>query len=206
MKDKRRFLLFLYSSANIVGSVLGMIGLLLFFLGIIDRYWLVIVAGLYTIGVLATPKSPTYELSFRNQATIDDIRAELEDLARKIRGKVPQEILEKVISIKTSILDVLPQIINLGSSDHNIYLIQQTALDYLPTALENYLNLPKAYANLHPLRGGKTARQFLLEQLTLLDQEMKAVTREIYENDTQKLVAHGRFLQDRFQKSFLESE
>lgn len=59
---KRRLLLFLYSTPHIVGSVLGLLGLGLFFAGIIKSYWYFIVAGLYVIGVLATPKSPTYEL------------------------------------------------------------------------------------------------------------------------------------------------
>jgi hypothetical protein len=201
MNIGNRLLLFVYSTPNIVGAFLGIIGLLLYFSGLIDRFWFLIVIGLYGIGILATPRSPSYELVFKNRRTIDEIREELESLIHKIRGKVPKDIFEKVISIKTSIMDVLPQIADLSSSDHNIYLIQQTALDYLPASLENYLNLPKAYANLHPVRNGKTARQLLVEQLDLLDQEMKAVVRDLYSKDMQRLVAHGRFLQDRFHNS-----
>jgi hypothetical protein len=204
MNKQQRILLYLYSTPNIVGSVLGILGLILFFLGVIQQFWLLIVLGLYGIGVLATPKNPTYELQLRNQLTVDDIRDELDSLVRKIRGKVPKEILERVLSIKSSIVEVLPQMIDLGSSDHNIYLIQQTALDYLPAALESYLNLPRAYANLQPVKDGKTAKQLLTEQLDILDKEMKEVTQDIYRNDTQRLIAHGRFLQDTFQKSFLE--
>jgi hypothetical protein len=202
---KQSVLLYLYSTPNIVGSMLGILGLLLFFLGIIQQYWFLIVLGLYGIGVLITPKNPTYELQLRNQLTVDDIREEMEGLVHKIRGKVPKEIMDQVLSIQASIVAVLPQIIDLGSADHNIYLIQQTALDYLPTALEGYLNLPRAYANLQPVKDGKTAKQLLGEQLDILDKEMKEVTQDVYANDTQRLVAHGRFLQDTFQKSFLET-
>ena len=131
MNSRQRFLLFLYSTPNIVGSLLGILGLLLFFTGIIGQYWFLIVVGLYGIGVLATPHSPTYELSLKNQLTVEDIRGELEDLVRKIQGKVPKEVMDLVQSIKASIIEVLPQIVDLSSSDYNISLIKQTALDYL---------------------------------------------------------------------------
>ncbi len=198
-------LLFLYSTPNIVGSVLGLIGLGLYVLGITNQFWLLIVVGLYLIGVLATPKNPTYDLQLRNQLTVEDIRAELEELVRKVQGKLPKDVLERVNSIKNSIVEVLPQIVDLGSSDYNIYLIQQTALDYLPSALQSYLTLPKAYANLQPVKDGKTAKQLLVEQLDLLDSEMKQVVQEVYANNTQQLIAHGRFLQDKFQKSLLDT-
>lgn len=205
MRKPSPLLLFLYSNANIVGSLLGLLGLGLYFLGVIHQFWLPIIIGLYLIGVLATPKNPTVELQLRNQLSADDIRAGLEELVHKVQGKLPQEVLARVNSIKDSILEVLPQMMALGGGDYNIYLIQQTALDYLPSALESYLNLPKAYANLQPIKDGKTAKQLLVEQLDLLDGEMKQVVQEVYQNDTQKLIAHGRFLQDKFQKSLLDT-
>lgn len=206
-KQTRRpsnLLLYLYSTPNIVGSIMGLVGLGLFFLGIINQFWLLIVAGMYGIGALATPKNPKFEIHLRNQLTVEDIRNELEELVRSVRGKLPNDVMERVVSIKESITEVLPQIVDLGGSDYNIFLIQQTALDYLPSALERYLNLPKAYANIHPVKDGKTAKQLLLEQLNLLDAEMKSVVQEVYRNDTQQLIVHGRFLQDKFQKSSLD--
>ena len=197
-------MLFLYSTPNIIGSALGIVGLLLFFLGIIHNFWFLIVVGLYGIGVLATPHSPTYELSLKNQLTVDDIRQELNDLVRKIQGKVPKEIMDLVLSIKTSIFEVLPQIVDLSSGDQNIYLIKQTALDYLPATLQKYMNLPPAYASLHPVQDGKTPKQLLIEQITLLDDKMKEVVQAINNNDTQKLLVQGQFLKDKFHKPALE--
>ncbi len=197
--------LFLYSAPNLVGSLLGLGGLGLYFLGVIHEFWLLIVMGLYLIGVLATPKDNHYDLQLRKQISIEELRGELEDLVRKVNRRLPKEAYERVKSIKNSLVEVLPQINDLGSSDHNIYLIQQTALDYLPATLEAYMNLPKAYANYQPIRNGKTAKQLLIEQLDLLDREMKEVVQEVYRNDTQQLIIHGRFLQDTFQKSLLDS-
>ncbi len=197
--------LYLYSAPNLVGSLLGLAGLGLHLLGVIQQFWLLIVIGLYGIGVLATPKDTPYDLRLRQQISIEELRAELENAVHKGHRRLPKEAYERVKSIRNSVVQVLPQINDLGSSDHNIYLIQQTALDYLPASLEAYMNLPKAYANYQPIRNGKTARQLLIEQLDLLDREMKEVVQEVYRNDTQQLIIHGRFLQDTFQKSLLDS-
>jgi hypothetical protein len=194
-----RLPLFLYSTPNITGSLLGILGLGLYFSGIIDRYWLLIVIGLYGIGILATPKRQKQDLMLRNQLTVDDIRQELEELIRKIKGRVPHEILEKVERIKTSIIEVLPQISDLSSSDYNIFTIKQTALDYLPASLQHYINLPPAYANIHPVKDGKTSRQLLVEQLDLLDLQMKEVVEAVYRKDTEKLIVQGKFLKEKFQ-------
>jgi hypothetical protein len=201
MDSRRRFLLFIYSTPNIVGALLGLFGLVLFFTGVIGRFWILIVIGLYFIGVLATPKSEVYNLKIQNQLSAEEIRDELENLMRKIRGKAPKEILAKVEGIKDSILQVLPQLVDLSSSDRDIYVIRQTALEYLPETLQNYLNLPRAYANVHPIKDGKTARQLLGEQLDILDREMKEIVEDIYKSDSQRLMVHGRFLEDKFGKS-----
>ena len=64
-----RLLLFLYSTPNIVGSALGVVGLGLFFGGVIDDWWLAIVAGLYAVGWLATPRDRELEIALRERAS-----------------------------------------------------------------------------------------------------------------------------------------
>lgn len=201
--NRQQLLLFLYGTPNIIGSALGILGLILFFAGIIQNYWFFIVVGLYAIGLLVTPRNPTYDLHLRNQFSVEEVRAELDKLFRSIQGKVPQDILDKVSSIKASIGSILPQIVDVNQGDYNIYVIRQTALEYLPEALQNYLNLPPAYANLHPIKNGKTARQLLADQLDLLDQKMKEVVDDFHRNDTQQLIIHGRFLEEKFRKDDL---
>ncbi len=205
MNRQQQILLYLYSTPNIVGSALGLLGLLLYFTGIINAYWFVIVVGLYLIGVVVTPRNPIYDLRLRNQMSVEEVKAELENLVRSIQSKVPKDILDKVLSIKESIVSILPSIVDVTSGDYNIYVIRQTALEYLPEALQNYLNLPPAYANLHPIRNGKTAHELLASQLDLLDEKMKEVVDDLHRNDTQKLLVHGRFLEEKFRKDDLFS-
>ena len=74
----------------------------------------------------------------------------------------------------------------------------------MPETLKNYTSLPVAFRNLYPVQDGKNATQVLLEQLTLLDNKMKEIVADFLRNDSQALVANGRFLADKFKtQSFL---
>lgn len=201
MRTRDRILLYLYSTPNIVGSLLGLTGLLLFFLGVIQDFWLFIVVGLYLIGVLVTPKQTAYDLAIQTQVSVEEIQAQLDALVHKIRKRMPAETLAKVESIKASIESILPILAASKLGDRNVFTIRQTVFEYLPTALENYLSLPPAFANWHPIRDGKTARQLLNEQLDLLDREMKEIVVDMSANDVQKLLAHGRFLEQKFNQA-----
>lgn len=205
-------LIYFYSNKNIVGSILGLVGLLVAFplvlamifildVGLLALPLFLIVPALYMVGALATPTNPTYQLTFQNQTTIAEIEEELHQLTETIETKVSPEILTKVKSIKQSILDILPYIVDINSADQDIFTIRRTALDYLPKTLENYLNLPPAFAKRHIVRDGKTPRQILLEQLDMLDRELQEIVVDFNHNNTQKLMAHGRFLEERFHQS-----
>lgn len=205
MKFSDRLWLYLYSNRNIAGSLLALAGLSLYFLNVIDSYWYLIVPGLYLAGALAFPQSSEDRLQLKNQITADEIRKELNSLTFKIRRKVSKQILQRVKSIKESIFVILPYISDVNSSDPNVYIIRRTALEYLPKTLENYLKLPPAYARFHPVRDGKTAEQILEEQLAILDREMKEIVIDHSKNDVQAMLAHGRFLEEKFNESELLS-
>ena len=133
------------------------------------------------------------------RASGEDIAQVLDSLLRQIQGKVAPEVFEKVASIRSSILAVLPQIGELGAGmSQEVFNVRQTALEYLPDALEKYLSLPAGFAESHGLGNGKTARETLLEQLDLLDQTMKELVADLYQEDTDALQVHGRFLKEKF--------
>lgn len=209
MDRRQRTLLFLYSNGNIAGSALGILGLLLFCIVSIilggTPLLLLVVPALYAIGWLGATllAGPAADLHLRQQLTAGEIQSELDNLVRSLQGKVPQEVRDKVASIKQSIVAILPQIVDMTSGDYDIYTIRKTALDYLPETLQNYLRLPPAYRNLQPVQDGKTPKQLLLEQLDLLDQKMKEIVQDFARNDTQQLMAQGRFLESKFGRAGL---
>jgi hypothetical protein len=67
--------------------------------------------------------------------------------------------------------------------------------------LEHYLNLPPTFARFHPLKNGQTPRQILEEQLTLLEEQLQKMSRDIHAGDAEALLTHSRFLKKKFHRS-----
>lgn len=201
----KRVILFVYSTPNIIGATLALAGLVphIVLELLTERggfhLWYLIVPGLYALGTIASwsLQSPKAHLKLEKKRTAAEIRQELDALVTKIRKRVSPEVLAKVKSIRASTLDVLPQIVEGSRGNYDLFTVKQTALDYLPETLEAYLNLPPTFARVHPLRDGKTAKQILLEQLTLIDDTMKDVVVNIHRQDANQLLANQRFLEDR---------
>jgi hypothetical protein len=92
---------------------------------------------------------------------------------------------------------VLPRIDCLPPGSLELYLIERTARDYLPTAVENYLRLPGDYVSGQPGNRASTPLQVLIDELNLLEAQMRRVADFVYRADMDRLLAHRRFLTDR---------
>jgi hypothetical protein len=195
--------MFFYSRKNIVGSILALTGLGLYFVGLIEHFWLPIVLGLYGVGYLATPQPPALSLGDPNVGqSPEEIKAALARLLGSVRDLVEPDVLARITSIVSSINDALPLLVRGGTNmDGTLFTVRQMAVDYLPGALEAYLKLPKAYRTRRTLDSGQTAKDALQEQLGLLDGKMQDVLVSVHENDVQALLANGRFLKEKFAAS-----
>jgi hypothetical protein len=131
----------------------------------------------------------------------NDVKQALDTHVRLITGKVPPEVMAKVLKIRQTILGILPRSGILPPGSPELFVLERTATDYLPTSLEAYLNLPRAYATSHPVQDGKTPNEVLLDQLTLLEAKMNEVADNVIRNDADRLLANGRFLEERFGRS-----
>lgn len=197
MSTMNRFWLFLYSTPNIVGTILGLIGLCLYFTGIIKTFWLPIVVGLYLAGYIGCPRSGEVKLRVRSDLEAAQIESELKELLHRVADKVLPEVYLKIQSITHLVIELLPRVKN---SPQNRHTIVKTATDYLPSMLEHYLNLPIAFARFHQLKNGKTPREILIDQLTTLEEQLQRVAEDIHSGDTEALLAHARFLETKFGK------
>ena len=112
--------------------------------------------------------------------------------------------LAKIRGVASAIGDVLPAYRASGLSHEDRFVVERTATDYLPSAVQSYLKLPEAYRSV-PLReaDGKTASQVLSEQLDLLHQRIRRVVDAAYRDDLEALLVHGRFLHSKFGPSSL---
>jgi hypothetical protein len=202
----RRLEAFLYSRRNIVGSLLALGGLALHFVGLLGGVgWLPIVVGLYLIGVLLVPAEQGLSIKLGAAEDASEVRDGLERLLRALRGKVADDLYAKVQSIQASILGTLDTERTAGDgADPNVYLIRQTALAYLPDAFSTYLRMPRVMAERRAIAGGRTPHDVLLEQLDLMDRRLADVADDMARHDSDKLLANGRFLAEKFGVSSLE--
>ncbi len=195
---KRSLLLFLYSTPNIVGCLLGVLGLLAFFAGIIKAYWLFIVLGLYGCGYLLTPKTNLLPTQTISELSGRDLQIMLESLIKKISKRVAQPELDKVIHIKDNVLMLLPRLDEMNAGDYDLHIVKQTVSDYLPNTLSTNLELPPAFARMHKMRNGKTAQEVLIEQLNVLDEQINKIVISVNSKDADALIAQGEFLKGKF--------
>jgi hypothetical protein len=201
----RRFESYLYSRRNIVGSLLALGGIGLYIVGLVGGLaWLPITAGLYLIGALLVPGEQGLALQLGAAQDASEIREGLDRLMRALRGKVADDLYAKVVSIQGSILGTLETEGGTGDgTDPNVYLIRQTALAYLPDAFTTYLRMPRVMAERRAIAGGRTPHDVLLEQLDLMDRRLADVADDIARHDSDKLLANGRFLAEKFGVSSL---
>jgi len=187
---------YLGSTKNLAGCVGALGGLGLFFAGVVGPLWPAVVVGLYGIGALIAPKERSVDL--RADVDTKDLGKSLDHLLKEIHGRVPPDIERQVQGIAATIQGILPRTGQLPPGSQELFILQRTVADYLPTSLEAYMNLPRTYAAVHPLKGTKTAQQVLTDQLTLLSQQMDEVADAVAKNDADRLLAQGRFLEDKF--------
>ena len=194
----RKITLFLYTNGNMLRSLLGLLGLLLFFVGLIKSFWFFIVLGLYGVGYVLAPKNRAVEFKFSQDIGIDELKKSLKNLLKEVKKRVSLPVLTRINSIVESIDSLLPHLSKIENSHHNLHVIKQTATDYLPQMLNTYLSLPTAFARFHHVKGNQTPRDILIEQLDILDKEMKQILIDVHKQDTEALLTHGRFLKDKF--------
>jgi len=127
---------------------------------------------------------------------IADSLAKVDQLAAD--GNVPPAVLSRVHRVTRRLRETLPRMRNAGLDSAEQYSLMATATDYLPEAIGGYLRLPRQFADSRPVDRGKTSLMILIDQLDLLGATMDKVFDAVCRADADALVAHGRFLAEKF--------
>ncbi len=128
----------------------------------------------------------------------DQVRRALDRAFVISRDRLPADLHARVAVIRLKILELLPDAERFPTGSRDVFVLHRTATDYLPTSIEAYLALPQSYATTSVLPGGKTALQVLGDQLELLDWKMDEIGDAFRQLDSERLLAHGRFLEESF--------
>jgi len=203
----QRALRFLVSRKSIGASILALIGVGLFAFGITSGVLGIgLIIGLYAAGLLLIPREKGVALTLFDENDSRQIREGLNELVHSIRFRVSPDVEGAVEDVVRSIILTLPPEEQKGFSavDPTVMLIRQTALHYVPKLLDDYLAIPRMYAERVAIQDGKTAKDILIEQLRVIEEKMKETSLAVYRSDADRLLANARFLQERFQKSVFD--
>jgi hypothetical protein len=124
--------------------------------------------------------------------------ASLDRLLEQIRGRVPDSVQARVERVANTVRQTIPRLDQLGTNSVQAHAVVRTATSYLPEAVAAYLRLPRDYADRRPVAGGKTSLTVLCDQLDLLGSKMDDLFDAACRSDADALIAHGRFLAEKF--------
>jgi hypothetical protein len=195
-------LLFLYSSRNIVGCVLALLGLAAFFTGVIVQWWLPICLGLYAAGALMVPSETLIDAEAYQRYDGQRLVEGVQQLIADTRKKLPADALAVLQSIPVVLEALLPRLTGMNNSpmlppDQVQTVIGAITRD-LPQTITGYLRLPTAFATLHPVEKGKTAKDLLTEQLSLLKNQLDKIAEAAFRDDADALLTNGQYLKEKF--------
>jgi hypothetical protein len=131
--------------------------------------------------------------------TSQDLLAALDRVESMVAaGAVPAPVASRVHRVDQVVRDTIPRLASLGAGSPQAYSVMATATDYLPEAVGGYLRLPRQFADNRPVDRGKSSLMVLIDQLDLLAATMDKVFDAVCRADADALVAHGRFLAEKF--------
>ena len=189
---------YLTSRRNLVGSALALVGAGLALADPVGAQGLLLVVGLYLAGALSVRGNPRISRFGFDPGRVQRSLAEQIGAAA---GRVPPQVLTRLQRIELTIrTEILPRLDCLPLGAPELYLVERTVSDYLPTAVEAYLRLPRGYVSSQPGSDGRAALDVLVEELDFLDTEMRQVAEVVHRTDMDRLLAHKRFLVDRFRR------
>jgi hypothetical protein len=196
---------YLSSNKNLAGMALAAVGPVLAIAGVVAApIGLIIAVPLYIAGALVVPSRAKPGVVVIGGVDGDHMLQQLTAVERQVHGKVDPSVEERVARIATTIRETLPRVDSLGPGSSQAHTLVQTVTDYLPDALGTYLKLPRSYAEHQAVSDGKTALRLLNDQLDLLATRMDEVFTAVCQSDADALVAHGRFLDEKFAPGSLD--
>jgi hypothetical protein len=114
------------------------------------------------------------------------------------RAGVRSAVTYRVNRVTAVVRETVPRLGTLGLGSPQAHAVVATATHYLPEAVGGYLRLPRDWADSRPVDRGRTSLMVLCDQLDLLAATMDEVFDAVCRQDAAALVAHGRFLAEKF--------
>ncbi|CAM4190589.1 hypothetical protein [Deinococcus marmoris] len=117
-------------------------------------------------------------------------------------SRLPGEARAQLIALNLRTKEALTHLHGLGQQgSESEYLARAIREEYVSTAVNAYLKLPRTRADTAIIEDGKTGRDLLREQLDLLLDAVQGIIDTTLLAGGREMLTHKRFLEDRFGKS-----
>jgi hypothetical protein len=117
------------------------------------------------------------------------------------KAELPIDVQVKVEQIRRKVEVLLGFADKFPPFSKDLFLVRQTASEYLPRTINAYLALPAQAAERPLAATGQTPHQELKGQLDLLDAKLDEIAQDLQSQDVDRLLANRRFLEERFGKA-----
>ena len=135
--------------------------------------------------------------------TTEQIVTSVDAVLERASGKAPAAVTARVQRVAETVHEMAPRLDRLGAGSQQAHTVVATATSYLPEAVDAYLRLPRDFADRRVVDRGKTSLMILVDQLDLLGATIDKISDAVSRADAVALVAHGRFLEEKFGSSGL---
>lgn len=130
--------------------------------------------------------------------TTEQIVTSVDAVLARTSGKAPAAVTARVQRVAETVHEMVPRLDRLGAGSQQAHTVVATATSYLPEAVDAYLRLPRDFADRRVVDRGKTSLMILCDQLDLLGATIDKISDAVSRADAVALVAHGRFLEEKF--------
>ncbi|WP_432536040.1 hypothetical protein [Kineococcus arenarius] len=144
----------------------------------------------------AEPTDPVQALQARLRETVRR--------ANRAGGRLPDGAVPAVREVEDVLRPLLAHVARRGAQVEEMHNLEAIVTEYLPQALERYLDLPEDYALHHRGPAGTTPAEELVKQLGLLLEGARELQQAVYDHDARLLSEQGRFLDAKFRRSDLD--
>ncbi|BDZ40760.1 hypothetical protein GCM10025865_00590 [Paraoerskovia sediminicola] len=127
-----------------------------------------------------------------------EIVAAVAQVRARVAHDAPASVIARVDGIASTVDEMVPRLERLGVGSARAHTVVSTATSYLPESVGAYLRLPRDFADTRPIDRGRTALMVLCDQLDLLGYTLDQISDAVSRQDAGALVAHGRFLEEKF--------
>jgi hypothetical protein len=157
-----------------------------------------ILFALFMYAVFAIMRGPRRQRRRVRVAEPAQLGRSLPRLPAGTSGRLPVQVQVKAEQIRRKAQALMQYADRFPTGSEDLYVLERTVTEYLPTTLQAYLDLPPGYANAVVSADGKTALQSLWDQLELLDGKLDEIAQDVHRQNLDRLIANGRFLEERF--------